>query len=96
MKEPKLSDVEVDEAGTKKLRKQMSKVNKVKITIHFDADLVGSLKQISRKTGIPYQTLANRLLREAIQKNEQRESRLDRVEKELEKLKKKIAAKIAA
>jgi len=92
MKEPKLSDLKIDERGTKKMSKEMSKVNKVKITINFDADLLESLKQTSERTGIPYQTLANRVLREALQKGVQQESRLDRVEREIEKLKKKIAA----
>ena len=49
MKEPKLSDLKIDERGTKKMSKEMSKVNKVKITINFDADLLESLKQTSEK-----------------------------------------------
>ena len=92
MKEPKLSDLKIDEKGTKKLRRKMAKVKKIKITINFDADILDSIKMLSQKTGIPYQSLTNRVLREALQKQKKRESRLDRLEKEIEKIKKKIAA----
>ena len=92
MKEPKLSDLKIDERSTKKLRREMAKTKKIKITINFDADILDSIKTLSKKTGIPYQSLTNRVLREALQKQKKRESRLDRLEKEIEKIKKKIAA----
>lgn len=92
MKEPKLSDLKIDERGTKKLRQQMAKVKKIKITINFDSDILTSIRQLALKIGIPYQTLMNRILREALQKQRTRESRLDRLEKEIKNLKEKIAA----
>lgn len=50
-----------------KRRKPISmKDSKVSITIRFDADLVIWLRQESDKTGIPYQTLLNAKLREAM------------------------------
>jgi predicted DNA binding CopG/RHH family protein len=70
----------------------MAKVKKIKITINFDSDILNSIKQSSLKTGIPYQTLMNRVLRKALHKQRARESRLDRLEKEIKKLKEKIAA----
>ncbi len=92
MKQPKLSELKIDKKGTRQIRQQMAKVHKVKITINFDADLLAEVKKMSDNTGIPYQTLLNRLLRDTLHHRKQQESRLDRLEHELEKLRKKLVA----
>lgn len=92
MKQPKLSDLVLDKKGTKELRAKMGKTKKIKITINIDEDSLETLREISEKSGAPYQKLLNQALREGLQKRLESESRLDRVEKELEKLKKKVAA----
>ncbi len=92
MKQPKVTDVKIDKSGTKKTRAAMAKAKKVKITINFDADILAQVKDLSEETGTPYQTLLNKILKEAMLKKTIKENRLDRLEKEIEKLKKKIEA----
>jgi predicted DNA binding CopG/RHH family protein len=91
MKQPKLSDLRVDTKGTKQTRDQAAKIKKIKITINVDQDSLDALRSISTKTGAPYQKLLNQILKEGLQNRLAAESRLDRLEKELERLKKKIA-----
>ena len=91
MKQPKLSDLVVDRKGTGHLRAKMAKTRKVKSTINIDQDSLDLLKEISGKSGAPYQKLLNQFLKEGLKTREQAESRLDRLEKELNRLKKKVA-----
>jgi hypothetical protein len=51
-----------------------------------------ALKEIARDTGVPYQRLLNVLLKESLKKRETTESRLARLEQELKKMKRKLAA----
>jgi hypothetical protein len=44
------------------------------------------------KSGASYQKLLNRVLRDGLKRNTHSETRLDRIEKELQQIKKKIAA----
>jgi predicted DNA binding CopG/RHH family protein len=92
MKEPRLNDVEIDEMGTKLLRRKMAGSKPVKITINIDADTLTKLRTKSSETGIPYQRLLNRLLTRALQNEQSSKSRLDRLEQEVAKLKRRIVA----
>jgi predicted DNA binding CopG/RHH family protein len=93
MKQPKLKDVKIDVKGTEKMRSRMAKAKKIKITVNVDEDLLETLKLRSDETGIPYQSLLNRVLRSAMQEQADGESsRLDRLEKDVATLKKKLTA----
>ena len=92
MKQPKLNDVKVDVKGTKAIRSMMAKAKKIKITINVDEDLLAELRQMADSSGVPYQTLLNRVLKDAISLKRDEGSRLDRLEREVERLKKKLSA----
>lgn len=92
MKEPKLNDLEFDEKGTRRIRREMGMARSVKITINIDADSLEILRAKSAKTGVPYQRLLNRFLSQALHSQAETEPRLDRLEKEIAKLKRKIVA----
>lgn len=92
MKQPRLSDVKVDPKGTKAMRKMMAKAKKIKITINVDEDLLIELRHMAEETGTPYQSLLNRVLKDAVMSKKDEGSRLDRIEREIERLKKKISA----
>ena len=92
MKQPKLSDLILDEKRTKEIRAKMAKTKKIKITINIDQESLDALREISGKTGAPYQKLLNQVLKEGLRKRMESESRLDRIERELKQLKKKMAA----
>ncbi len=92
MKQPKLSDLKIDNKGTKAMRKIMAKAKKIKITVNVDEDLLMELKNMAEETGTPYQSLLNRALRDGIISKTKESSRLDRLEREIERLKKKISA----
>ncbi len=92
MKQPKLSDLKIDTKGTKAMRKMMAKAKKIKITVNVDEDLLVELKHMAEATGTPYQSLLNRVLKDAVMTKKDEGSRLDRLEREVERLKKKISA----
>ncbi len=91
MKQPKMSDLKLDKKGTKAMRNSMAKSKKVKITINFDADILDQVKILAESMGSPYQTLLNKLVKDSLVKKSAEESRLDRLEKEIKALKKKVA-----
>ena len=64
----------------------------VKITINVDADSLAKLKALSADSGVPYQRLLNSILKEGLSKADTVHSRLDRLEKELARVKKTLAA----
>lgn len=92
MKQPKLNELKIDKRATRRLRTQMTKTNKIKITINVDSDVLADLRQTAAKSGAPYQTLLNRLLREALSKKTNEETRLEHLEKEILAIKKKMVA----
>jgi len=92
MKQPKLSDVRIDTKGTKAMRERMAKAKKIKITINVDEDLLLELRRMAASTGIPYQSLLNRVLKDAVMAKKDEGSRLDRLEREVQRLKKKLSA----
>jgi len=92
MKIPRLKDVKIDWEETKRIREMMKNRKKTRITIHLDEDLIEQLKYSAAKNGGKYQTLLNHLIREALGQREVNEDRLTKLEKEVEKLKKKHVA----
>ncbi len=92
MKQPKLSDLTIDTAGTRKIRAGMKKSPSVKITINIDAESLDTLRDEAARTGIPYQRLLNNILKEGLARQSETEDRLDRIEKELARIKKQLVA----
>ena len=92
MRKPRIRDVKVDAAGTRRLRAEMARRESVKITINVDADSLAKLKELSADSGVPYQRLLNSILKERLAKADTVHSRLDRLEKELARVKKTLAA----
>ena len=84
--------MKVDIAGTRRLRAKMAGRGSVKITINVDADSLTKLKELSAESGVPYQRLLNGILKERLVKVDTLHSRLDRIEKELARVKKTLAA----
>jgi len=70
----------------------MAGAKSVKITINIDANNLEILRTKAAKTGVPYQRLLNRLLSNALRSDAEAESRLDRLEREVTRLKRKIVA----
>ena len=91
MKQPKLNEIKLDEAGTIKIRARAKKSTKVKITINLDAAILNAVRQRADETGIPYQNLVNRLLANALAGQTDETNRIDRIEKEIKNLKKKLS-----
>ena len=92
MRKPRISDVKVDAAGTRRLRTEMAGRRSVKITINVDADSLAKLKELSADSGVPYQRLLNSILRERLSRVDTVHARLDRIERELARVKKTLAA----
>lgn len=92
MRKPRIRDVKVDAAGTRRLRAEMARRGSVKITINVDADSLAKLKELSADSGVPYQRLLNSILKERLSKADTVHARLDRLEKELARVKKTLAA----
>ena len=90
MKQPKMMDLEIDIRGTKQIRAKMAKTKKIKITINVDEDLLVLVKQKAEESATPYQTLINRLIRSALNSSKEEYKRLDRLERDVESLKKKL------
>jgi predicted DNA binding CopG/RHH family protein len=92
MKQPKLNSLQIDKVGTEELRAELAKKKSIKITINIDADSLLTLKGIARDTGVPYQRLLNRLLKQGLKTRDTIETRLNRLEQELKKMKRAFAA----
>ena len=92
MKRTRRQKYEIDWKGTKEIRTAMATQKVIKITINVDARSLASLKKEAEKTGIPYQRLLNSVLKEGIAKRNREDSRLERLEREIAKMKKKLAA----
>lgn len=92
MKQPKISDLVIDGKGTKRIRSEAAKTKKVKITINIDHDSLEAIQALASSTGGSYQKLLNQVLRDGLKRRNDSESRLDRIERELERLKKGRAA----
>lgn len=91
MKQPNLSDLRIDRAGTRRIR-AAAKKGFVKITINIDRDSLTLLRSMAEETGVPYQRFLNTLLKESLSGRETIQSRIDRLEHELKKVKRRLAA----
>ena len=91
MKEPKLSELKIDRKGTEQIRRKMAVAKFVKITINIDRGNLEILRAKASKTGVPYQRLLNQFLKRALETESQTESRLERLEREVTRLKKIVA-----
>jgi hypothetical protein len=69
----------------------MTAARSVKIRINIDKDSLDIQRAKAAETGMPYQRLLNRFLNRALKNDAQTESRLDRLEKEITRLKKIVA-----
>ena len=92
MREPKLRNLKVDVAETTKIRRALKKQKLVKITINLDADSLEAVKKEASASGVPYPRLLNKLLKESLASKHATESRIDRIERELREVKKRLAA----
>lgn len=87
MKQPKLNDLQIDAKGTEQMRDLAARSKKIKITFNIDESSLRLLQNMSSKTGVPYQRILNQALKEGLGKHNTSENRLDRLERELQKLK---------
>jgi uncharacterized DUF497 family protein/predicted DNA binding CopG/RHH family protein len=92
MREPKLKNLKFDVAETSKVRRSIKKQKSVKITINIDADSLAALKKEASASGAPYQRLLNRILKESLASKKSTESRIDRIERELREVKRRLTA----
>ena len=92
MRKPNLKNLKIDLVQTKKIKESMALKKSVKITINIDADTLSKLKEMADESGIPYQRLINRTLKENIDGKSFAESRLKKIENELKILRKKLTA----
>ncbi len=92
MRPPRLGGMKIDKAGTAKIRAALAGDKTVKVTINIDAESLRSLKRISQRTGVPYQNLLARLMKESVKGRGSTESRLDRLERELKRMKRILVA----
>lgn len=90
MKQPNVNSVIIDRAGTKTLRAKLKKTKNVKITINVDADSIGAISKHRGKNWPAYYRITGRILNTKFDDNAV--ARLERVERELKKLKRQIAA----
>ena len=92
MRKPGIRNLKIDTAATRKIRSEMTSQRTVKITINVDANSLVKLKELSVESGVPYQRLLNNILRDRLAKTNTIQSRLDRIEKELARVKRRLAA----
>jgi predicted transcriptional regulator len=74
------------------MRERALRSPKTRITIHFDTELLERVKAMAEKTSAPYQTLLNSLLLKALSKENAESDRLERLEREVAKIKKQLAS----
>jgi predicted DNA binding CopG/RHH family protein len=90
MRKPSVKNLKINEAETRRMRKATAHHRSIKITININEDTLKKLKLLAEETGIPYQRLINRTLAESLASQTKTDSRLDKVERELAALKKRI------
>ena len=92
MKKPVLKNLKIDVVETRRIRSAMARQKSIKITININAETLATLKSMAADSGVPYQRLINRALTDSLASRSREKSRLDRLEKEVAALKRKIAA----
>lgn len=90
MKQPKMTDLKLDTAGTLQMRRKMKSSKKIKITINLDADILTLIKHNASNIGAPYQTYLNHFLREHLLKMSSESTRLKKIEREIALIKKQL------
>jgi predicted DNA binding CopG/RHH family protein len=78
--------------GTPQTRPRTAESESIKITINIDRNSLAILRAKAAATGVPYQRLLNQFLMKALEGDRESESRLDRLEKKINKLKKKLSS----
>lgn len=91
MKQPNLRQLKIDRAGTTTMKKALRK-KRVTITINLNAADLHRLNTRSKKSALPYQRLLNTLITTTVSQQESIQSRMDRLEQELRKVKRHVAA----
>lgn len=92
MKQPNLRHLKIDHTATRKMQTALAKKDRITITIHLDTASLKSLQRLSKRSGIPYQRLFTMLLANNAAKRDSIQARLDRIEQELRKVKRHVAA----
>lgn len=92
MKQPKIDDLKVNREETKKIRSRIAKSKKIKITINVEVETLKELRRLAEEKGASYQKLLNQILKSGLSEKQNMESRVERLEKELERIKRKMAA----
>ncbi len=92
MRKPGAKNLRADPNETKRIRSALARRKSVKITINIDSSSLAELRRLSTESGVPYQRLLNQVLREGLAGRAKTESRLARLERELELVKKQVAA----
>lgn len=91
MKQPNLRHLKIDPIGTATMRKALRK-GRVTITMNLNAADLHTLNTRSKKSGVPYQRLLSKLITTTVSQQESIQSRMDRLEQELRKVKRYVAA----
>ena len=91
MRKPSIRALNVDPAGTRRLRAEMAGRGSVKVTINVDAASLATLQALSVESGVPHQRLLNSLLKERLATSDTVHACLDRIEKELARVKRTLA-----
>ena len=92
MKQPKLNNLAIDKSGTKKISNMALKSKKIKITINIDQNSLETLKNMAQASGASYQKILNEILKIGLEKQNDAETRLQKIEMKIARLKKKMAA----
>lgn len=94
MKKPKLKNLRLNIPVSKQIHSSMLKRKSVKITINIDAEILRKLKSEAEKSGVPYQRLINRTLKESSLHSLESNTnlRLEKLEKDIQLIKKKLIA----
>jgi predicted DNA binding CopG/RHH family protein len=82
----------INDIDTRQTRRRTAGSKSVKITINIDRNCLAILRAKSAATGVPYQRLLNQFLMKALESDGESESRLDRLEKKINKLKRKLSS----
>lgn len=92
MRKPSVKNLRDNPKETRRIRSALARRKSVKITINIDSGSLAELRRLSTESGVPYQRLLNQVLREGLASRTKTESRLARLERELEQVKKQVAA----
>ncbi len=92
MKKPNVNNLKINVTETKRVRSAIARQKSVKITINIDSSTLTKFREMANESGVPYQRLINKTLAESLVAEAVAQSRLERIEKELKALKRKLVA----